>query len=76
MATKSLAPHPPDPADLFLGNPRPGEFALRRCGRSGETAAQPLPEKVELSATLGVGLPTGASKITGVGTQPYSNFHG
>jgi hypothetical protein len=34
----------------------------------------PLPGKVDLSATFGVGLPTGATKIAGTGTQPYLQF--
>jgi Putative MetA-pathway of phenol degradation len=34
----------------------------------------PVPGKLDLSATLGVGLPTGTSAITGPGVQPYIQF--
>jgi hypothetical protein len=34
----------------------------------------PLPGKFDLSATLGVGLPTGATAIAGIGAQPYVQF--
>jgi hypothetical protein len=34
----------------------------------------PLPGKVDLSATFGVGLPTGTAAITGPGAQPYLQF--
>ena len=34
----------------------------------------PLPGKFDLSATFGVGLPTGAAGIAGVGVQPYVQF--
>jgi outer membrane putative beta-barrel porin/alpha-amylase len=34
----------------------------------------PLPGKLDLSATLGVGLPTGAKAIAGPGVQPYVQF--
>jgi hypothetical protein len=34
----------------------------------------PIPEKIDLSMTGGVGLPTGAVSIAGPGTQPYLQF--
>jgi hypothetical protein len=34
----------------------------------------PLPEKVDLSATMGVGLPTGTRAIVEQGAQPYVQF--
>ncbi len=34
----------------------------------------PLPGKVDLSATFGVGLPTGTAAIAGPGAQPYLQF--
>jgi hypothetical protein len=34
----------------------------------------PLPGKFDLSATFGVGLPTGTAAIAGPGTQPYLQF--
>jgi hypothetical protein len=34
----------------------------------------PLPGKFDLSATFGVGLPTGATGIAGTGVQPYVQF--
>ena len=34
----------------------------------------PLPGKINLSATLGVGLPTGTKAIAGAGVQPYVQF--
>ncbi len=34
----------------------------------------PLPGKFDLSATIGVGLPTGATRINGSGAQPYLQF--
>jgi Putative MetA-pathway of phenol degradation len=34
----------------------------------------PLPGKIDLSATLGVGLPTGTKAIGGPGVQPYVQF--
>jgi Putative MetA-pathway of phenol degradation len=34
----------------------------------------PVPGKVDLSATFGVGLPTGTSAIAGPGAQPYVQF--
>src|SRR3984957_6427175 len=34
----------------------------------------PLPGKIDLSATLGVGLPTGTKAIAGPGVQPYVQF--
>jgi len=34
----------------------------------------PLPGKFDLSATFGIGLPTGATGIAGVGAQPYVQF--
>jgi hypothetical protein len=34
----------------------------------------PIPGKFDLSATLGVGLPTGTGRITGGGIQPYLQF--
>ena len=34
----------------------------------------PQPGKIDLSATLGVGLPTGTKAITGPGVQPYVQF--
>jgi hypothetical protein len=34
----------------------------------------PLPGKFDLSVTTGVGLPTGASRISGPGAQPYLQF--
>jgi hypothetical protein len=34
----------------------------------------PMPGTLDLSATVGVGLPTGAASITGPGVQPYVQF--
>jgi len=34
----------------------------------------PVPGKIDLSATLGVGLPTGTKAIAGPGVQPYMQF--
>ena len=34
----------------------------------------PLPGEIDLSATAGVGLPTGTTRITGLGAQPYLQF--
>jgi hypothetical protein len=34
----------------------------------------PLPGKIDLSATLGAGLPTGTKAIAGPGVQPYLQF--
>ena len=34
----------------------------------------PLPGKVDLSATFGLGLPTGTAAMTGTGAQPYLQF--
>jgi hypothetical protein len=34
----------------------------------------PLPGKVDLSATLGVALPTGTTRVAGLGAQPYLQF--
>ena len=34
----------------------------------------PMPGTLDLSATVGVGLPTGATSITGPGVQPYVQF--
>jgi hypothetical protein len=34
----------------------------------------PIPDKVDLSMTIGIGLPTGAVAIAGPGTQPYLQF--
>src|SRR5262249_43471505 len=34
----------------------------------------PLPGKVDLSATFGVGLPTGTTDIAGLGAPPYVQF--
>jgi hypothetical protein len=34
----------------------------------------PLPGKFDLSATFGMGLPTGATGIAGIGAQPYVQF--
>jgi hypothetical protein len=34
----------------------------------------PLPGKIDLSATLGAGLPTGTKAIAGLGVQPYVQF--
>ena len=34
----------------------------------------PIPEKVDLSVTAGVGLPTGAIAVVGPGVQPYLQF--
>jgi hypothetical protein len=34
----------------------------------------PIPEKFDLSMTVGIGLPTGAVAVAGPGTQPYLQF--
>src|SRR6516162_2416788 len=34
----------------------------------------PVPGKIDLSMTIGAGLPTGATAVTGPGTQPYLQF--
>lgn len=34
----------------------------------------PIPGKVDLSATLGVALPTGTTRVAGAGAQPYLQF--
>ena len=34
----------------------------------------PIPEKFDLSATVGLGLPTGAAVVAGSGLQPYVQF--
>jgi hypothetical protein len=34
----------------------------------------PIPEKLDLSVTTGIGLPTGAVSIAGPGAQPYLQF--
>src|SRR5580704_3152902 len=34
----------------------------------------PVPGKIDLSATLGAGLPTGSKAIAGPGVQPYLQF--
>jgi hypothetical protein len=57
-------------------------FALRGTGPSGfsdlapavKKQIGPLPGDINLSATLGMGLPTGAATISGHGYQPYLQF--
>ncbi len=47
-------------------------FYQRRSG--DEVSAHSLPESWNLSVTAGAGLPTGATRITGPGVQPYLQF--
>jgi hypothetical protein len=55
---------------------------IRGVGASGFTDVapavkwqiSPIPEKIDLSMTAGVGLPTGAVSIAGPGAQPYLQF--
>jgi hypothetical protein len=56
--------------------------ALQRSGQSGfldlapalKRQFGPLPGNIELSATLGLGLPTGTKAVAGRGYQPYLQF--
>jgi hypothetical protein len=52
----------------------PADWGFSNLSPAFKWQISPLPGKFDLSATAGVGLPTGASRISGPGAQPYLQF--
>jgi hypothetical protein len=52
----------------------PADWGFSNLSPAIKWQISPLPGKFDLSVTTGVGLPTGASRISGPGTQPYLQF--
>jgi len=51
-----------------------GEWGFSNISPALKWQISPLPGKFDLSVTTGVGLPTGAQRISGPGAQPYLQF--
>jgi Putative MetA-pathway of phenol degradation len=52
----------------------PADWGFSNLSPAIKWQISPLPGKFDLSVTAGVGLPTGASRISGPGAQPYLQF--
>lgn len=52
----------------------PADWGFSNLSPALKWQISPLPGKFDLSVTTGVGLPTGASRISGPGAQPYLQF--
>jgi hypothetical protein len=52
----------------------PADWGFSNLSPALKWQISPLPGKFDLSVTTGVGLPTGASRISGPGPQPYLQF--
>jgi hypothetical protein len=52
----------------------PGDWGFSNATPAVKWQISPVPGRFDLSATFGVGLPTGTSRITGPGAQPYLQF--
>jgi hypothetical protein len=52
----------------------PGDWGFSNASPAVKWQISPVPGKFDLSATAGLGLPTGARRISGPGAQPYLQF--
>jgi len=59
---------------FFVNVKVPGSSGFSDVGPAVKWQISPLPGKIDLSVTIGVGLPTGAAEIAGRGVQPYLQF--
>ena len=63
-----------DVPTYFASAHGPGNSGLSDVAPALKWQISPVPGKVDLSAVFGVGLPTGAVRISGSGAQPYLQF--
>ena len=63
-----------DVPTYFLNVRAPGNSGFSNVVPAIKWQISPVPGKIDLSMTMGMALPTGATKIAGPGAQPYLQF--